>query len=660
MPAPAVPPRPRLLAALRIVAGLGVVAGALWAPPLREALVALEPVVAPALFLAALLLWVRSSVAPWTPTWGSGGKAAKRREAPSAAVRASPGLHSMTIRFFDCWGWALAILAFALPVWAHWSLRPPGTAAAFGALFGRVPWSDMQQHYEGACRLLADGSFGPYSERRPLNAALLAVRLALGGGDLRVALALHAAVCGLCAWLLARAVGVRFGLAAALATFALMLGLSRDFLPTTATEPLGAALAALGVALLLLPGARARVGWAAAGLFALDAGLRARPGAQFLLPALMLWALWVHRARWRRALPALVAVALCGTLSTSALNALYGSGEATFTTYPAYTLYGLTRSSNWTQAAADYGDALDKMGNEKQVARFLYARAFENLRREPSRFARALLRNLTRFTGKLPANLARGISPFAFADTAVEPPTDADAARTTALGWPLLVAGFLGFAWFLWRASPPERAFWLCAAGGLLASVPFVYGDAGFRGLAAAYPLLAAALGAGLGRARWTPPLPAQRAVARGAGGLAVALLLVALAGPGLARALTRRPASPPAAPGALVLRPADAVAVVVTGVRRAPLERVPRIERRDFTRLLEWAGLEPAQQAHLAAAATPFAAVAAYDHATRRVVLLLAPPEMLQAEGFVSVEARTVPDSRFAEVAAWAPATRP
>jgi len=622
----------------RIAAGLLLAVAPFFSPPLREALVALEPLVAPALFLGALVLAAVDVVRPH--------HARRRRELRIA-------------RWLGRWGWALAILLFLAPVWAHWALRPPGATAAFGALFGQIPWSDVNQHYEGALRLLGDGAFGPFSERRPLNAALLSVRLALTGGDLRAAIALQAALCGVCAWLLARAVALRHGLAASLGTFAVVLGLARDFVPTAATEPLGIALACLALGILLTEVARLQLGWAACGLLALDTALRARPGAQLLLPALMLWVLWVFRRRWLHALGAVAAVALVGSLSTTALNRLYGSGEATFTTYPAYTLYGLSRQSNWTQARADFGDALDGLGSEKQVARFLYGKALENVRRAPRPFFRALLRNLTRFTGKLPGNLARVVTWRPLFDADGGPPSGEDLARDTRMAAPLLLAGALAWLAYLWRAPVQDRSFWLAAAAGLLCSVPFVYGDAGFRGLAPVYPFIAAALAVGLGRRpRREPGLNAQRRLVSGTAALAAGLLLLAVAGPAVARASARRPAPEllrQAEPGAVVIAPADATAVVVSGVRRAPFARVPRIERREFLRMLEWAGLEPGQRAHLEGARAPFALVSAYDYRGRRQALLVAPADLLREGGaFLSVQVQPAPGSQFVDVVAW------
>ena len=58
------------------------------------------------------------------------------------------------------------------------------TDPALAALLGYVPWSDARGHFEGGLRLLSDGAFGSFSERRPLNAAWLSVQLALSGGRL--------------------------------------------------------------------------------------------------------------------------------------------------------------------------------------------------------------------------------------------------------------------------------------------------------------------------------------------------------------------------------------------------------------------------------------------------------------------------------------------
>ena len=82
----------------------------------------------------------------------------------------------------------------------------------------------------------------------------------------------------------------------------------------------------------------------------------------------------------------------------------------------------------------------------------------------------------------------------------------------------------------------------------------------------------------------------------------------------------------------------------------------MPRIERREFLRLLEWAALEVPHRAPLEAARTPFAVVSAYDYAARRQALLLAPVEMLRESVYVVVQSRPVEGSAFATVTSWRP----
>ena len=93
----------------RVAAGVALAVAPFFSAPLREALVALEPVVAPVLFVAALVLAAADAVRP-------------RRRA-----------EILIARVLGRWGWAAAILLFLAPVWAHWALHPPGAAAAFGA-----------------------------------------------------------------------------------------------------------------------------------------------------------------------------------------------------------------------------------------------------------------------------------------------------------------------------------------------------------------------------------------------------------------------------------------------------------------------------------------------------------------------------------------------
>lgn len=88
-----------------------------------------------------------------------------------------------------------------------------------------------------------------FTERRPFNSPWLALRLRHGG--LSGALWIQALLLGLAAFGLAHTLGVRAGLAAGLSSFALLYGLTRDYVGAVVAEPLGASFACLGLAVML-------------------------------------------------------------------------------------------------------------------------------------------------------------------------------------------------------------------------------------------------------------------------------------------------------------------------------------------------------------------------------------------------------------------------
>lgn len=630
-----------------LAAAATLLAAALFAP-LRAALVQLEPAVAPALFVLALALAaLRASEA-------LRGGAARRR----ARRRLELGLS----RRLAVWGLALALLAFLLPLLSQWSGRPPTRISAFASLLGWLPWGDAHGHYEGGARLLAEGRFGGFSERRPLSAAWLGVRLALAAKSLPAALLLQDLLTALAAWLAARAIARRFGVAAGLAGFALILSLTRDYLPGVLTEPLGIALACLALVVLASAWARRSPNVAALGVLVLGVALQARPGAQLALPLMMAWALAVHRRRAATAALGLALAALLPPLHTRLLNLCYGAGEASATSYPAFTLYGLSHDTNYERAYQDFGDEVARRG-EAAVASDLYRRSFERIRHEPQDLLRALARNEAEFWDKLHLNLARALSPrWLFAPPGARITGDAIASDRW-LGGALVIACAAAYLIALWRLGVTlESGFWLAAPLGAVLSAPFVFGDAGFRGLAVVYPFLAAAVGLGLagGRARASGAASAAedrdvRAAVWAVGGL----LLLTLAGPWPAHALSSRPSAPalrglrPGLDAVVELAPAPKVLVSNRGETHPG---VPTLRRLDFVRLLEQAEFKDA--ADLYALRPPAALLSGFDFVAHRQRLLIAPPRLLrETTRFLRLRIEPVAGSDFfALVEDWQP----
>jgi hypothetical protein len=585
--------------------------------PTRRALAAVDPAVPSVLFLLGCAAFL-------------------------AGRRARP-LERRARRLLEGWGLPLAVLAFLAPLCAAWELQPGSGNTAFAALFGRIPWGDAHGHFEGAERLLADGAFPPFSGRRPLNAAWLAARLAATGGSLAGALLVQAVLLGGAAFAAARALAIRAGLGTALACFGLLLGLTSDYLPSAATEPLGVTLACASLAVLLT--ARGRLLPSLAGLWLLDLALQARPGAQFLLPAVALWIAWTCRGRRLQALAGSAAVVALGLALTACLNALYGTKDASASAAGAYPFYGLATGSNYRQIQEDLGDELARLPDDRARTRLIYERAWQRLRADPAVAVRALGRNLRKFAGKAPPVLYGIVSPQALFISAWEraEPTPAVRARDRWLGRALLALAVVGLLLHLRRARADERLFWLAVVLGITASAPVVYGDAGLRGLAGAFPFLCALVATGFAARRRDVPYATERAARRVLLGGAAAIVAAALAGPALARPFAVRPRSPlfPLPPDVRIVRVRPAPAVLVSNRARPDLD-VVTLPRRQYLRHV---GLADVAAAGFDRPDPPFAVVSAYDYVERRQRVLVLPPDALAAGPFLRVVVAPVAD---------------
>src|SRR5262249_27979300 len=224
-------------------------------PPLRHALIMVEPAVTPVLLLTGLG-WVGARA--WARVRGDRSRARALRRAERRLGRALARL-----------GWAPAVLLWLLPLWSHWSSRPPHAHAEWLSPLGHIPWSDGYAYFEGAQQLLWEGRFGRFAEQKPIFPALFAVTLVLVRGSVPAALVARAVLVALSSFLAARQVGLHYGTWCAVGSFALLLGLGRGVVPAVVTDPLGWVFGGLAVTLLASSTARRRVGAFASGMFLL-------------------------------------------------------------------------------------------------------------------------------------------------------------------------------------------------------------------------------------------------------------------------------------------------------------------------------------------------------------------------------------------------------
>jgi hypothetical protein len=347
---------------------------------------------------------------------------------------------------------------------------------------------------------------------------------------------------------------------------------------------------------------------------------------------------------------------------TGALNRLYGAGQASFATYPAYTLYGLAHGGNYKTAERDLATEIETLPSERAVARLLYERAWARIKNDPLTIVATLGWNGRKFLDKIPTNFGAIVNPRALIVPSVvrARPAESERRYNRWLGLPLVILVFLAALLRLMRRSrPSEAAFWVAMALGFFLSTPLVFGDAGFRGLAAAYPLLAVGLSLGLTMHPMRIPISPQTRdreqwLAAGAAALTCAILLAALIGPAVARRGWPRPARQTLArclaDEVMLASRETSSAVLVAHVRRPDLD-VPTLEQGEFLRQLDLADLARGDDQVLRGRRLPFALLSVYDFVSRSQRTVIAPVAVLRVPGgWLQIRARPVAGSLFFE----------
>jgi len=181
----------------------------------------------------------------------------------------------------------------------------------------------------------------------------------------------------------------------------------------------------------------------------------------------------------------------------------------------------------------------------------------------------------------------------------------------------------------------------------MLASVPIVYGDASFRGLAVIYPFFGAALGLGLCPRRFVNAPAAASTERPGlwwSAALPVLILATSLAVPGIARSHWPRPEARALA----ALTPREdmvvdvqiAPAVVVSHSPRKGLARVPWLSPADYRRLLAFGGF--VDDAGIEDLPSPFVVMSVYDFVTQQQYVLTGSLDLLrQSQRFLRLKVR-------------------
>ena len=359
-----------------------------------------------------------------------------------------------------------AILLYSNALELFW-LAPENNYFLIGGL---VPTSDAKSWLSGGWQLLETGTISEDDQRRPINAALHALRL-YTAGSFQGSLMLGAVVCAAASLYAAYALRSSLGWPGAAVFLIFSFWLIREHLPLAMTEVHGFILGCLAFGCL----------WRAAlirssllfglGLVLLSIGLNARSGPFFVLPALLLWGTMNLVVGKRFSLKVLLVgtlAILSGFLVSTWFGWLWGSGDNIQQANFSLTLYGMAvGGKGWLQAFSDFPALLKNGfggGREAEIAQFLYAESLKEIIGQPGRFIRYFLAELWEFM-YLFLKYDLGVSRIAMA-----------------------LAGL----WIIVRWRDRLAQMGILIFLGIFLSAPFLMDDAGVRPFAPVFPVFAA------------------------------------------------------------------------------------------------------------------------------------------------------------------------
>ena len=443
------------------------------------------------------------------------------------------GLQSMGGRCLSAAAIAAIFALCFLALVISWS---NGGTQDYSAIGGLLPYSDARDYFDGAERLLHDGTLTAFNERRPFNAAFLAARLWITRDNFYYAMILQAAVAATALSLACLTISKLYGRSIAFVFFAISFAFLDGCLHRTLSEPLGISLGLIALALYFSSIAETNLTRYAFATFMLTLALLTRAGAMFALPSSALFAMFFFAENWKRrayALSATIAAIAAGWFVSFLLVRIYGTGGVLLSNF-SYTIYGLSQGGRgWTQAITDFPRLT---GDDAQVASFLYHKAFESILSNPLLLIVGLARTLSRSLIHFPFHL---LGLLADASDGSSPSNALQRVLVALLLVPVLICGSLRLAMRRPIALDRFEMFLLFQLFGFIASLPFFYDDGGIRLTAATFPFSAATIAVILAA---SASLPKSRKAANFrletgvAGILGLSFIVVSLLAPKVAR----------------------------------------------------------------------------------------------------------------------------
>lgn len=383
-------------------------------------------------------------------------------------------------------GSCFALGAFApaiLLLWlgATWAGPAPfrdwtGDGPASAVMGGRLPFSDAAAWYVGSSAV-KDGAKVEWVARRPMHALLRAGELSLAGGDYQRSLIFQTLLVGVSIGGLLVAISRVVSLPAALVASVGLLKYSGGFVGSYLSEASGLAAACVGLALALVGWKAGRVSWRFWGYGILALAVTLRPGPMFILLVFPAAEFLLERGRrWQRALLATVVVGAVIMLASLTFR-LIATDEAAPNANSANTVLGIALGTDWATATNRFfsEDPARTKLSTKEMTRQMYLMAWREFRKDPAPALNLMGENLREGLRVLTIDLAQRVTGFP---------------QWTKFFWIMALLMAIGAFW----AGERWVGFLALLAAGMVASLPLIWRDGGWRGMTLALPLCFTAL----------------------------------------------------------------------------------------------------------------------------------------------------------------------
>lgn len=398
-------------------------------------------------------------------------------------------------RIGELLSWAATMSLFALGLAGLWASGDTQSVV----LNGLIPLTDAAGYYTDATRLQYGIDVSNFTAMRPFFAGLLSFFLWLTERNLMSAVGIFTAMAGFACYFASREIQRTHGAEVAVFFLMLMFLYYRHHSGTTMSESLSLPVGLLGTALLWRGISANKERAVLFGIAMIALALNIRPGAMFVLPALLLWGGLAFRGQGKFSFKLFglgaAVILLVFYANSRMIDFVSNSGGVAFENF-AWAFYGLASGGNSWTYVFEANPQLALL-NDKEVTPAIYKLAFELIRTQPELIVKGALFYWRMFFSNTWYN--------AYAFVAGDNYWVNLAAR-----WGMYLLNGLGiYKWFMDRKNP-YTSLALLTALGVLASVPFVPPTDAYRVRLYAATIPFFVLLPGMGLAYLIDKIPAQ------------------------------------------------------------------------------------------------------------------------------------------------------